>query len=85
MSTGLDTEWILRIVLFSIVHWLLAGVLLNDLVSRQRVFGRRKPPWVIIILFIPCFGSLLYLVFHPEILDPGIEKKRQDRDKDKKQ
>lgn len=81
----MDTEWILRIVLFSIVHWLLAGVLLNDLVSRQRVFGRRKPPWAIIILFIPCFGSLLYLVFHPEILDPGIEKKRQDRDKDKKQ
>jgi len=85
VSTGLDTEWILRIVLFSIVHWLLAGVLLNDLASRKRVFGRRKPPWAIIILFIPCFGSLLYLLFHPEILDPGLEKKRQDRDKDKKQ
>ena len=81
----MDNEWILRIVLFSIVHWLLAGVLLNDLASRQRVFGRRKPPWAIIILFIPCFGSLLYLLFHPEILDPGLEKKRQDRDKDKKQ
>jgi hypothetical protein len=85
VSTGLDTEWILRIVLFSIVHWLLAGAMLNDLVSRQRIFGKRKAPWAIIILFIPCFGSLLYLVFHPEILDPGLLKKGQDRDKDKKQ
>ncbi|MCJ7763536.1 MAG: hypothetical protein MUO90_00030 [Dehalococcoidales bacterium] len=84
MSTGLDTEWILRIVLFSIVHWVLAGVLVNDLSSRQRIFGRRKPPWAIIILFIPCFGSLLYLVFHPEILDPGLLKEKQNRDKDKK-
>ena len=81
----MDSEWILRIVLFSIVHWILAGLMLNDLASRQRIFGRRKPPWAIIIIFIPCFGSLLYLIFHPEILDPGLLGKRQDRDKDKKQ
>lgn len=80
----MDTEWILRIVLFSIVHWILAGFMLNDLSSRQRIFGRRKFPWAIIIIFIPCFGSLLYLIFHPEILDPGLLQKRQDRDKDKK-
>jgi hypothetical protein len=84
VSTRLDTEWIWRIVLFSIVHWIIAGVMLNDLASRQRIFGRRKLPWAIIIIFIPCFGSLLYLVFHPEILDPGLLQKRQDRDKDKR-
>ena len=39
----MDPEWLLRIVLFGIVHWILAGVLLHDLASRQRVFGRRKP------------------------------------------
>jgi hypothetical protein len=79
-----DTEWILRIVLFSIVHWILAGVLISDLASRERVFGKRKTPWAIIILFIPSFGSLLYLLFHPEILDPDILKKRQNHDKNKK-
>ena len=85
MSTAVDTEWLLRIVLFSIVHWVLAGVLINDLASRERIFGGHKPPWAIIILFIPCFGSLLYLLFHPEILDPGLLKRKQDRDKNKKQ
>lgn len=80
----MDSEWILRIVLFSIVHWILAGLMLNDLASRQRIFGKRKPPWAIIIIFIPCFGSLLYLIFHPEIIDPRLMEKRQDRDKNKK-
>jgi hypothetical protein len=80
----LDTEWVLRLVLFSIVHWILAGVMLNDLSTRRRIFGRRKAPWALIIIFIPCFGSLLYLVFHPEISHPNILK-RDRRDKDKRQ
>ena len=80
----MDTEWVLRLVLFSIVHWILAGVMLNDLSTRRRIFGRRKAPWALIIIFIPCFGSLLYLVFHPEIIDPNILK-RDRRDKDKRQ
>jgi hypothetical protein len=84
VSGGLDTEWVLRLVLFSIVHWILAGVMLNDLSSRQRVFGRRKAPWVLGIIFIPCFGSLLYLIVHPEIVDPSILK-RNRRDKDKRE
>ncbi len=66
----MDPEWILRIVLFGIVHWILAGVMLQDLVSRQKVFGGRKAPWAILILIIPCFGSILYLLFHPKILNP---------------
>ena len=66
----MDFEWIIRIILFGIVHWILAGILLNDLSSREKVFGRRKAPWVIVILIIPCFGSLLYLAFHPQIFSP---------------
>ncbi|GAI80183.1 unnamed protein product [marine sediment metagenome] len=38
----MEPEWILRIVLFGIVHWILAGILLPDLVSRDKVFGGRK-------------------------------------------
>jgi hypothetical protein len=34
------------------------------------VFGHHKAPWVIAILIIPCFGSLIYLAFHPGILNP---------------
>lgn len=80
----MDTEWIIRIVLFGITHWILAGILIQDLVSRKRVFGRRKPLWAIIILFIPCFGSLLYLMFHPQILSPAHSQQEQTRNKDKK-
>ena len=80
----MDPEWILRIVLFGIVHWILAGVLLPDLASREKVFGGRKPPWAIAILFIPCFGSLLYLLFHPQILNPDYSQHDQHRGKHEK-
>jgi len=71
-------DWILRIVLFGIVHWVLAGILLQDLASRQKVFGGHKGPWAIAILIIPAFGSLLYLLFHPQILAPHDDE-NQDR------
>jgi hypothetical protein len=80
----MDVEWIIRIVLFSLVHWLLVGIMLQDITSRQRVFGGHKAPWVIIILIVPCFGSLLYLLFHPQILGANYEEERDRQDKKRK-
>ena len=77
----MDTEWIIRIVLFSLVHWILAGIMLQDLVSRQRVFGGHKAPWAIVVLILPCFGSLLYLSFHPQILGSRYEEENNKRKK----
>jgi hypothetical protein len=77
----MSLDWILRIVLFGIIHWILAGFMLHDLAFRQKVFGKHKPPWAIVILFIPCFGSILYLLFHPQILNPGNDRKGNNRDK----
>ena len=75
----MESEWILRIVLFGVVHWILAGILLQDLVSKKKVFGGRKLPWAIVIIFIACFGSILYLMFHPDILNPDHSRKDRDR------
>jgi uncharacterized membrane protein YuzA (DUF378 family) len=77
----MDLEWVLRIVLFGIVHWILVGIFLHDLASRQKVFGGHKAPWAIIILIIPCFGSLLYLMFHPQILYPDSDDNKHRRNK----
>ena len=74
----MDLDWIIRIILFSIVHWILVGIMLNDLTSREKIFGRRKAPWAIAILIIPCFGSLIYLAFHPQILSPPKDRDRRD-------
>jgi len=46
----------------------LAGIMLTDLNTRQRVVGGRKGPWLALIMLVPGFGSLAYLVFHPDIL-----------------
>ena len=77
----MEPEWIIRIVLFAIVHWVLAGIMLQDLASRRKVFGGHKAPWVIGVLLLPCFGSIIYLLFHPQILYPDYNRHRDDRDK----
>ncbi len=64
----METEWILKVVLVGLIHWVLAGLVLPDLARRQRVIGGRKAPWAVAILFITGFGSLAYLMFHPQML-----------------
>jgi len=76
----MDTEWIIRIVLFGLVHWALVGLLLPDLASGAKVFGGRKLPWVLMILFIPCLGSIVFLLFHPHVLYPHHSREENYRD-----
>jgi len=63
----MELERILALVLFSILHLVLAIMLLQDLANRERVVGGRKPPWAIAIIFVTFLGSLLYLLCHPKI------------------
>ncbi len=64
----MDTEWILKFVIIGLLHWVMAGLVLQDLARRQRVAGGRKAPWALAVLFITGFGSLAYLAFHPQML-----------------
>ena len=70
----MELEWILRLILFGVLHWVLAIMLLHDLASRRRVLGGRKAPWAIAIALVTFLGSLLYLLCHPQIF-------REDDDK----
>jgi hypothetical protein len=63
----MDLEWYLALLLFGILHIVLALMLLQDLAGRNKVFGGHKAPWVILIIFVTFIGSLLYLVCHPQI------------------
>lgn len=67
-------EWILELVLFSILHWILAGIVLNDIATRKRVLGGHKAPWVVVVILVTFAGSLLYLLCHPQILGGDEEK-----------
>ncbi len=63
----MEIEQIFALIVLSILHLVLAGMLLQDLANRKRVLGGRKAPWAVAILFITFAGSLLYLLCHPKI------------------
>ena len=64
---AMELERILALVLFSILHLVLAIMLLQDLANREQVVGGRKAPWAIAIIFVTFLGSLVYLLCHPKI------------------
>ncbi len=70
----MDLERVLALVLFSILHWVLAIMLLHDLTNRKKVLGGRKAPWAIAIILVTFLGSLLYLLCHPAIFYGSDEK-----------
>ncbi len=63
----MELERILALILMSILHFVLVGMLLDDIAHRKRVLGGRKAPWVIAIIFVAFIGALLYLLCHPKI------------------
>jgi hypothetical protein len=71
-------DWIIRIVLFGTVHWILC-IMLQYLGSRQKILGGCKAPWAVMILLLPSFGSLLYLLCHPRILARHDEDQPRDQ------
>ena len=73
----MELERILQLVLFGILHWILAIMLLQDLANRERVLGGRKWPWAVAIIFITFVGSMLYLFCHPKIF---IDTESRDDD-----
>lgn len=61
----MELEQILALVLFGMIHWILARILLEDLVKREHVLGGRKWAWAVAIIFVTFLGSLVYLLCHP--------------------
>jgi hypothetical protein len=63
----METSRILAIIILGILHFVLAGMLLDDLANRKEVLGKHKAPWIFIILLVAFAGALLYLMCHPKI------------------
>ena len=63
----MDVLWIIRIVILGLFHWVLAFLLLEDLVYRKKVLGGKKWPWALAIILITWLGSIFYLLCHPEV------------------
>ena len=70
----MELEQILALIVFSMMHWVLALMLLEDLADRKRVLGGRKWPWAIAIIFVTFLGSLVYLLCHPKIFYGSDDK-----------
>ena len=63
----MELKQILILTILSLLHLVLAGMLLSDLGNRKRVLGGKKAIWAVLIPILVFVGSLLYLLCHPKI------------------
>ena len=63
----MEPERIIALVLFGMLHWVLAMMLLHDLTERKQVLGGRKWIWAVAIVTVTFLGSFIYLMCHPKI------------------
>lgn len=70
----MDPDWIIRLVLLGIMHWVLAIMMLQDLVTRRRIIGGLKWPWGVAIVFVTFLGSVIYLLCHPRVIIGGDQE-----------
>ena len=61
----MESEQYIALILFGLLHWLLASMLLKDLSDREKIRGGHKAPWALAIIFVVFIGSLIYIVCHP--------------------
>ena len=52
----MEVDWILQLVLFGVLHWILAVIVLQDLATRKRIIGGHKAPWVLLRAYF-CSGT----------------------------
>ena len=64
----MESERLLAIILFCVLHWIIAFMMLQDLANREKVRGGHKAPWALTIIFITFLGSITYIIFHPTVL-----------------
>ena len=66
LSTFWDVTWGVFLVLFVFVPLLMLwGFALVDLFMRRDI-GWSKVVWLLVIIFIPILGPLIYLLVHPQ-------------------
>ncbi|MBI4330553.1 MAG: hypothetical protein HY673_04680 [Chloroflexi bacterium] len=68
----MSLEWILKLVLFGVLHWVLAIMLLNDVAGRERVLGGTK--WPCGVHRAGDFSGFRGLPCHPRIFYDSEDK-----------
>jgi hypothetical protein len=79
LATFLEVIWWMLIVFFWITFIAMFIGTFADIFRRDDMSGLSKVLWIVLILFLPILGILIYLIFRPRVTPSDIRMAEQTR------
>ncbi|HXV57624.1 MAG TPA: PLD nuclease N-terminal domain-containing protein, partial [Gaiellaceae bacterium] len=66
-TTFLDVFWWMVVMFFWVMAIWIFIALLSDIFRRDDLSGGKKAGWIILLVFLPFLGALIYIIARPKV------------------
>lgn len=68
-TSFLDVLWWMLVVFFWVTVFWVFIVLLGDVITRHDLSGWAKAGWILLLIFVPLIGALIYIATRPPLTE----------------
>jgi hypothetical protein len=71
-TTFLDVFWWMIVFFFWVMYFWLFVTVIGDVVRRDDISGLKKAAWVVLMIFLPLLGILIYMIVRPRLTTQDV-------------
>ena len=72
-----DVLWSIFVFFFWFIYIWIFIQIFADILRRSDIGGWKKAGWFLLLLFVPLFGALIYMIARPQFLDDYDQRARR--------
>jgi Phospholipase_D-nuclease N-terminal/Short C-terminal domain len=76
-TTFLDVFWWMVVFFFWVMYFWVFITVVADLFRRDDIGGWKKAGWLVLMIFLPLLGILLYMIFRPKMTAQDVRAMTQ--------
>lgn len=76
-TTFLDVFWWMLIFFFWVMYFWVFITVIGDVFRRDDIGGWSKAGWIVLMIFLPLLGILLYMIFRPRMTEQDRRRLEQ--------
>ncbi len=76
-TTFLDVLWWMLVFFFWVMYFWVFITVVADLFRRDDIGGWKKAAWLLLMIFVPLFGIIFYMIFRPKMTAQDVRMMTQ--------